>query len=286
MSKRKRFSYKKTFPSVDEFVRVVIERKNSGYIDYVVGITDAVYKTPSVFSATTWMVKYRRGIKKSSLLSDEEKGLIMYYSKIPAPVLAIRKKLEADALIKRQRNNLVVEDPEAMIDIAIKLLASDQWSRRAIAIGLLTGRRFIEIVKVGVFLPSSKGAHHILFGGQAKSKFSRAYDFPLCTDKVDAKAVIGSINRIRNEWTKPKNLDVKDNYQASYAGSSTVRQSTRKWFPQLTTFKDLRGLYGAVCYHKFGLKSATSETRYLSDILGHHPTDLRSGTSYAVYKIK
>lgn len=282
---RKRFSYKRNFPSVADFLARIVSLRGVGFIDYVAGITKAVYKTPSVFSATSWMVKYRNGVRRSDKLTKDEVVIILEHTRLPRHIIKIRNKLESDALIKRQRNNLIITNSEDMIDVAIKLLTSDQWSRRAVAIALLTGRRFIEIVKVGNFKESKSSPYHILFSGQAKTSFKKTYVFPLCTDKVNAKEVIKSINRIRNEWTIPKGLDKKDNYESSFVGGATVRQTARYWFPQVNTFKDLRGVYGAICYNKFA-KDKITETRYLSDILGHHHTDLKSGMSYAVYKIK
>jgi hypothetical protein len=69
---------------------------------------------------------------------------------------------------ERLNQTQLVRDPDALVNRALSLVLSDQWSELVVGIALCTGRRLAEILKTGTF--AVKEPYTVWFEGQVKGR--------------------------------------------------------------------------------------------------------------------
>lgn len=103
-------------------------------------------------------------------------------------------KPSEDKLKKRLQSVKLIDHPDQVVEIAIRLLASQDWVDVALGLSVLTGRRLGEIMKVGNLQP--KTMYTVLFSGQLKRKdvTLESYEIPIL---AQSSIVLEAWSRLR-----------------------------------------------------------------------------------------
>jgi Telomere resolvase len=132
----------------------------------------------------------------------------------------------------------------------------------AAALGLLTGRRCIEIFKTAHFTPVNE--HSVLFGGQAKKGDLAdpvAYEIPVLAppDLINA-----ALARLR----AAKDCSALTNRNVNLKFANSCNSAARRLLGKEHHFHSLRGIYAVIAYnlclpHKYSLNA------FVANVLGH-----------------
>ena len=209
-------------------------------------------------------------------------------SKLEAIKIA-KKDADKKAVIDKNKvtskKSLVLSRP--LIVKAVKEgLRKDQIfaSRMALAVILCTGRRNIEILKVGKFEVVNKNT--ILFSGQAKKKFgavAKPYEIPVM--HASAQDVVDCLDRLKRT-SMCKELKGLSNEAVTERTSKTLSDCARTQLKNdNATFYSARAAYGQEAYKKFIATLSASDKKpsvagYISELLGHDEDDIMSAKSY------
>ena len=163
-------------------------------------------------------------------------------------------------------------------------------SRIALALILCTGRRTIELVKVGSF--EKVDSKTLRFTGQAKKKYGEignSYEIPVLFTTADK--VLKAFDRLRKHETISK-LQKMENEKVNAVVSGTVNDCARsRLFEDNAVFYNCRSIYAHIAYDEYkanveamrkeGKETGTplSKTGHTSSLLGHGD-DLSSAMSY------
>jgi hypothetical protein len=189
-----------------------------------------------------------------------------------------RAKTVADNL------NLIPIDDEAMVTKAEELLNSNHFLDLSIGIGLVTGRRKVEILNAGRFAPDAEDrADYITFTGQAKTRGSVnamivPYAIPTLVNAVDVLAAIDRLHVMRPDLRTDAYPKVDNSTK------SDINIRVKKHFGPDFSFKDLRSAYAAIAYAWFAPEEI-SQNAFYAKILGHAPGDITTALSYADYYV-
>ncbi len=114
--------------------------------------------------------------------------------------------IAAQAKVSDRNENIQhIEDPDAIVASAVRLLESREWAEIAAGLSVLTGRRVAELVSTAKFEPKSKWS--VVFTG-AKKRGSEAVplEFEIPTLTTAAK-VCHALDKLRRELPETKQLD-------------------------------------------------------------------------------
>jgi Telomere resolvase len=171
--------------------------------------------------------------------------------------------------IHRDQSNLIPLDPEAFIQTALELLASDRYLQKGIGLMALTGRRPAEIFFSASFsLPREKLPYPaLLFDGQLKTRQAPGTSFEPYLIPVlgDPKKIIQALDTLRDlkSFPSPAAVNTTTGPQLPKYVSAAFGSLDRPWKPG-----HLRSAYGAICCHMFKPKNQTDDI-FLAQILGH-----------------
>ncbi|MGL5833219.1 MAG: protelomerase family protein [Waterburya sp.] len=99
-----------------------------------------------------------------------------------------------------QRTTKLLKDPNAIVQVAIKLLKSYQWSEIAAGLAVVTGRRCAEVIQTAIF--ENKTPYSVMFTGSLKRRnepVKCVFEIPtLC----EADLILDAIARLRAKLGK------------------------------------------------------------------------------------
>ena len=147
----------------------------------------------------------------------------------------------------------------------------------AVALGLLTGRRCIEIFKTAQF--TAVNEHAVLFRGQAKKgevAEPAQYETPVL---APPELINTSLNRLRGA----KDCTGLTNREVNLRYSNSCNAAARRLLGPDNHFHSLRGIYAVVCYnaclpHKYSMNA------FVSRVLGH--SSLGSSLHYSAIHVE
>jgi hypothetical protein len=234
----------------------------------------------------TYLTNFRKAARKR-LSADAPK--ILEKLKLPKSLWTKRKETKAKHLKEKQQSVVILKDPQALINIATNLLRSDKLVNRGrfrdlmVALALLTGRRSIEIAKVGSIYddPSQCSSQELMFTGQAKAKREVApYKIPVLGDKLLVLKAWKQLRELKPKWATTENSTITRGINKS------INEAAKDAFDDIAkTFKDLRAVYAAICYDQFAKNGAMTVSAYASKILGHWEDDNTVGLHYGGFKV-
>lgn len=234
---------------------------------------------------------------KSKYVLSTVRGVLTHYRKLAKKELinldaylsiskAENNKIEKayTKKIATQHKNLVqIKDMDGLINKAIEVLESsvNPYELTA-AVCLLSGRRMVEVVKVGRFFNHNYTIYQLKFKGQAKKKDDDKESFAIPT--LCHKDLIKSAVKTIREKLQPEKLT---NNQVNRKFETSVNMTTNKLFNAFLgrcTCHSLRKAYATICEYKYK-HSKQSTNSYLAEILGHSENDLTTSNSYQFYYI-
>lgn len=197
---------------------------------------------------------------------------------------------------------ILVGNYREIVAIAQKWLKGSSEEKRAIALMLLTGRRFIEVLKVGEFSVHAVKVQNgaivqkwlIDFKGQTKTrgaegtKFEELFGIPTL---APAKDVVEAIEKFRKSDLGQSIAEADFDYANSYHNprfNTILRESEiGKAWPIDTDFslKSLRALYAEICF-KHHAPSNIHKDAYYAQILGHSEGNMKTALSYVRYYLE
>jgi hypothetical protein len=189
--------------------------------------------------------------------------------------------------IHHDQSNLIPLDPEAFIQTALELLASDRYLQKGMGLMALTGRRPAEIFFSASFsLPQKKLPYPAL--GQLKTRQAPGTSFEPYPIPVlgDPKKILQALDRLRSlkSFPSPEAVNTTTGPQLPKYVSAAFGSLDLPWKPG-----HLRSAYGAICCHKFKPKNQTDDI-FLAQILGHKllgpNASLSVGQSYKDFYIR
>ena len=191
--------------------------------------------------------------------------------------------------IHRDQSNLIPLDPEAFIQTALDLLASDRYLEKGMGLMALTGRRPAEIFFSAKFsLPKKKLPFPaVIFDGQLKTRQApgTSFEHPIPV-LAEPKKIIQALDRLRalKSFPSPDAVNTTTGPQLPKYISHAFGSLDQPWKPGY-----LRSAYGAICCHKFKPKNQTDDI-FLAQILGHKllgpNAALSVGQSYKDFYVK
>lgn len=180
--------------------------------------------------------------------------------------------------VKKDHTNLKLLDPLTFVEIAIDLIKTrNGYSKVAVGLGLLTGRRSTEILKTTIFEIVDDCT--VIFTGQLKKKEgeSKPYMIPVLTDST---AIVEALGYIRSMV----DFSGFTNEAVHSRTNKTLNECTVKHFGKGLSVHKLRSAYAEIC--AYWLKPDNqSKANYFGSILGHEPLDLKIAQTYEDFYI-
>lgn len=252
----------------------------------------------SVHSLHSYLADYRNAVRKLKLTPtnsverivgrtgdrriDRSHLALKYLVKSP---LEKQQRGERDVTQKRNKARDRVEiSPLPLIARSEQLLNSRSYAAIALGLILLTGRRPIEILKLGFFV---EDGDKLRFSGQAKTKGSnKSRDNYLIPCLCSREKAIAALDRIRQQ----KNFSENDNRYVQRKTGKTLREQYDRYFSDIYPVKEvppysLRAAYGAICWDLYGKYGFDDDQHYLSLILGHSDEDDDTARHYKRFKL-
>ena len=162
--------------------------------------------------------------------------------------------------IHRDQSNLIPLDPEAFIEKALELLASDRYLEKGMGPHGLTGRRRAEIFFSASFsLPREKLPYPALFfDGQLKTRQAPGTSFEpyLIPVLADPKKLVQALDTLRSLKSFPSAgaVNTTTGPQLPKYVSAAFGSLDLPWKPG-----HLRSAYGAICCHRFKPKNQADD---------------------------
>ena len=201
---------------------------------------------------------------------------------------------QTERVDKRNHATLLIPDPEALIDLAVRDLHSGAKYRTGLALMLLTGRRGFEVFSLGRFIET--GDASVLFYGQAKTGRKegaanrRMAPFEIPT-LGPASQIVEAVDWLRSgyrdlfadpEWDQSQIDEVAARYHQKLNKSlGEVFHANYAPFIQGDGAKPhtLRAIYAACAIEWYRPRNIAIGT-YLHEIMGHKTGDGTTGLAY------
>ncbi len=170
----------------------------------------------------------------------------------------------------QRREVQVLDDPEAVVDVAHELLSSQDWAEIAVGLAVCTGRRLAELLKTGTF--ASPTAFTVIFSGQVKGKGRVGVPYEIPT-LVAASEILAAVGRVRS-LVDTSSIEVQ---QVSRVYGKAVNEAAERrlgsLIPDRTSRQGLfahllRSVYPAIACFWFA-PPWVQEIHYRAHILGH-----------------
>lgn len=168
------------------------------------------------------------------------------------------------------------------INIARDLLDSPSYTKIAIGVALLSGRRVFEVLSCGEI--EAIDPDIAIFDGQAKAKSREidAYEIPVLGGYgAEVATALRKIRSLKPEFVAidSKTLNAKTSkelgLQTKRAFATAIRVEGGKLTPHT-----LRACYAGICWDRVGQHTGLEKNYYLSQILGHSESDKAVAYSY------
>ena len=155
----------------------------------------------------------------------------------------------------------------------------------AIALQLASGGRISEILSYAEFKPA-KRPNHITQTGILKSKERKTITKPIIHFTVPV--FMEMTGRLRQKLV----ADIRKikqgkmtHYELSQDNNSKINRRISKYFGEHIASHTLRKIYASLAYRNYADKNKTSESAYLSDVLGHAEGSLDVSKSYSTVAV-
>lgn len=184
--------------------------------------------------------------------------------------------------VKEDHTHLRSIDPIGFVEMGSELILNRKsYSKVAIGLCLLTGRRDVEILKTANFDYISD--NEVLFTGQVKRKNCENNPYPIPV-LGNASQIIEALGFIRSK------LDVTDVEIKTVHSkcNKTTNEAVKTTFCKLTpniSVKSLRAIYAEICVYWLCEKSM-SKANFMAKILGHSELDLSTAQTYEDFYIE
>lgn len=188
-----------------------------------------------------------------------------------------QKELQKD----HDHTHLKPLDPINVTEKAIELLnTKGSYTKVAIALCLLTGRRSVEILKTAKFTYVSDDC--ILFDGQVKKGDLEVKPYPIPV-LYDASEIIKALDYVR----QVANFTELSNDAIHSRTNKTMNESAKKHFGSVikgVSVKSLRSAYAEIIsfWHK---PDHISKAKFMAGVLGHSELDKSTAQSYEDFYI-
>lgn len=187
------------------------------------------------------------------------------------------KRRTAEAQDIRSTNVLSIENPEDLVRSLTSVLRRRTSSTEdmCVAIALLTGRRTIEILRLGSFGTVKNHPRFLVFQGQAKtglttiasvtSDETKSYVIPtLC----DGALLVRRLRDVQDQVQAQLGTDPYANEKVNQKYSNKLGKAAKRLVHPSFRFHDLRTLYGLITFEAF--KPHTySINAWIKKVLGH-----------------
>ncbi|KAG5187453.1 hypothetical protein JKP88DRAFT_243959 [Tribonema minus] len=155
-------------------------------------------------------------------------------------------KKATEALEKKSVNSMQI-DASALIDKCVSILSDPRANSFdvACAIGLVSGRRMVEVFKTAEFDIAGKDNRTLTFSGQAKKSFpcdAQVFRIPTL---IDSSTVIAALNKLRDR----KPADDLSNKEVNLKWSNSANTAARRLLGDGHHFHDLRGIYAVIAFN-------------------------------------
>ncbi|GCF11390.1 protelomerase family protein [Dictyobacter arantiisoli] len=170
---------------------------------------------------------------------------------------------------ERLNQSQLVRDPEAIVNRALALVLSDEWSELVVGIAICTGRRLAEILKMGTF--AVKEPYTVWFEGQVKgrTRMPDRYELPTL---VRGYLVVEAMAKLRR-LVDCTALEVE---QVSQKYGKAVNETVERVYGSLIPERDhhhlsvhnLRSYYASLAVLWYA-PDTVSEVNYKAYIHGH-----------------
>lgn len=167
-----------------------------------------------------------------------------------------------------------IDNPDAVVALAAKLLHSNQWYEIAAGLAVLVGRRYEELVQVGELFP--KSLYSVMFKGQLKRRDAvlPPYEIPTL---IEAATVLDAWRRLRSLGAGGDGRLVSEAADKHFSGLVPAR-SGGDLYTHL-----FRSVYGAIAVFYYA-PAETLAIKYLSTIYGHYWVLAASGETQHNYQ--
>jgi integrase len=209
--------------------------------------------------------------------------------KLPSDVMNELKSSAKTRLRNKLSEKRVIEQPQKIIEKAVSLLGSNSYIDKALGLLVLTGRRSIEVMKIGKLL--SVRTDRAVFTGQAKTKGSatdKAYTIFTLYDSIQLSSVMNDL-QIEKDFIGKHGETVEGNKLSKQVFSADLYKRCKTHFSEFIEDvkpHDLRGFYAQYCYLIHANRDKQHEQDFVSDLLGHAKDDDTTGRSYVKFTIK
>jgi Telomere resolvase len=173
------------------------------------------------------------------------------------------QKQAADALTAKSVQSITVQASE-LISRCKGILRDTRANPfdTAAALGLVTGRRTIEIFKTAAF--RAENSHTVIFSGQAKKNDlaePAAYEIPVL-------ATVELVNNALARLRAVKDCRALTNREVNSKYANSVNAAARRLLGKEHHFHSLRGIYGVIA-HNCCLPHRYSLNAFVAKVLGH-----------------
>lgn len=232
----------------------VQELKNAGY---------------TINTVKTALTDYRNAVK-DVLNGDELKFTLRYFTLTRDEWWSLRREYEEKVTAEARKTRPI--DVNKVLDSALANLDSAAYTRQAAALMVLTGRRSIEVLKLGTVKAVPGRNDVVSFSGQAKTKEIEVppYEIPVL---APADKIVDAWNALRTkkDFTSLTPDEVNSRCAKSLNETAEIMYGTCAGGQKIKP-KDLRAIYALICSESLKPVSM-SRTVYLATILGHRLYD-------------
>jgi integrase len=187
----------------------------------------------------------------------------------------LAKKSEA-ALMTKTSNvfNIDVGEILSKAHTILENAASSNMFDVAVALSIVSGRRMIEIMKIGTFTNNDNNKGGIVFTGQAKKKDVVEYTIPLL---INYDTFSTALTRLRYI----KDCSTLDNNEVNLRYSNSCNVAARRVLGPKRHFHDARAIYAITAFNILNHK--LSMNNFIMKVLGH--ANFTSSFNYSCVKV-
>ena len=260
--------------------------------------------------ASEFPTKHERELYKLITSSLKVEHEILFHLALDVAQKSKVKEQQGQALERKQHDSVTISKP-AVMNMISEGLASKSIYKQMYALALASGRRFIEIAKLGAF--TACGDNQVMFSGQAKKRAGHVekpypiYTLIPATEFIDAmiklrkSETLAAIHeriqakRDEKEMVTPdfdnaafnsttavssngvaKQMMVANGMATSTEAATIYRNSSTE-----VKFKDSRAIYASICLQQWHETDAPSldDNAFVSSLMGHE-----GGTAHLNYR--
>ena len=234
----------------------------------------------------TWTEREEDALRKIDLLPSNMKTF-----KLSTEDNIMMRRNTADGVKRKNESVLIIDQPVKLLQAAREIVKNASSNTTvaplSLALLLLSGRRFTEILNMRSVFERTDSAYHTIFHGQLKKKgaSSAPYVIPLLIPFEEWMSGLSTLREIQKR-TKKKPVEqlTMQKVQERYQGF-VQRAMKRGVLPFMTKgahIHDLRATYASLVFEMFECKCTFQRTAM--DILGH--CEIADSLSYGHVRIE